>query len=425
MSEEKPELQFAAFVAIDWADQKHVWSLQSVDSTSRERGEVNHTPEAIDAWVVEISQRFGHRPIAVAVEQTRGALVFLLSKYALLHIYPVPPAMTANLRKAFYGSGAKDDGKDADLLLDLLQMHREKLRRLSPDTEATRLVQNLVEERRKLVDEKTAQNNRLQAHLKIYFPQILQWFENIDSPLVCDLLQRWPTLQELQRARPNTVREFFRRHRCRKQELIESRMKAIAAAKPALGDRAVVTAKMQAVKVCVQLIQILREGIQALDRQIQEAAEAHPDFFIFESLPGAGQVMAPRLLAAFGSQRERFRNAEEVQVWSGIAPVIASSGTSRWVHFRFACSKFLRQTFQEWAGHSIAHSAWARAYYQQQCRRGKKHQAAVRALAFKWIRVVFRCWKDRVAYDESVYSVALAKRNSPLAMAAASAGSAL
>jgi transposase len=317
-----------------------------------------------------------------------------------------------------------NDGKDADLLLDLVQMHRAKLRRLSPDTEATRLVQNLVEERRKLVDEKTAQNNRLQAQLKIYFPQILQWFEDIDSPLVCDLLQRWPRLEELQKARPNTVREFFRRHRCRKEELIESRLHAIARAKPALGDRAVVTAKMQAVKVCVQLIQILREGIQALDRQIQEAAEAHPDFFIFESLPGAGPVMAPRLLAAFGSQRERFRNAEEVQVWSGIAPVIASSGTSRWVHFRFACSKFLGQAFQEWAGHSIPHSAWARAYYQQQCRRGKKHQAAVRALAFKWIRVVFRCWKDRVAYDESRYCVALAKRNSPLAMAASS-GSAL
>lgn len=414
MSEEKQEPQFAAFLAIDWADQKHVWSLQSADSSTREHGVVEHTPEAIETWVAEMRQRFGHRPIAVAVEQSRGALVFLLSKYELLYIYPVPPAMTANLRQAFYGSGTKDDPKDADLLLDLVQMHRNKLRRLSPDNEGTRLIQNLVEERRKLVDEKTAQNNRLEAHLKIYFPQIPQWFEDIDSPLVCDLLQRWPTLEALQKARPNTLREFFRRHRCRK-EGIESRVQAIAAAMPALGDRAVVAAKVQAVKVCVQLIHILREGIKAMDQQIQEAAEAHPDFFIFDSLPGAGPVMAPRLLAAFGSQRERFQNAEEVQIWSGIAPVIASSGTSRWVHFRFACPKFLRQTFHEWAGHSIAHSEWARNYYQLQCHRGKKHQAAVRALAFKWIRIVFRCWKDRVAYDESIYQAGLAKRNLLLA----------
>lgn len=414
MSEEKQEPQFAAFLAIDWADQKHVWSLQSADSTIREQGEVEHTPEAIDAWVAGLSQRFGYRAIAVAVEQSRGALVFLLSKYELLHIYPVPPAMTSNLRKAFYGSGAKDDPKDANLLLDLVLMHRKKLRRLAPDNEATRLVQNLVEERRKLVDEKTAQSNRLAAYLKIYFPQIPQWFEDMDSPLVCDLLARWPTLPALQKARPAVLRSFFRRHRCRK-EGIESRVQAIAAAKPAVGDRAVVAAKVQAVKVCVQLIRILREGIQALDQQIQEAAEAHPDFFIFDSLPGAGPVMAPRLLAAFGSQRERFHNAEEVQIWTGIAPVIASSGSSSWVHFRFACPKFLRQTFHEWAGHSIAHSEWAQNFYQRQRHRGKKHQAAVRALAFKWIRIVFRCWKDRVAYDESIYRAGLAKRNSPLA----------
>src|SRR5438309_8428247 len=108
--------------------------------------------------------------------------------------------MTANLRKAFYASGPKTDTADTDLLQDVLQMHREKLRRLSPDTEATRLIQNLVEERRRLVDEKTAQSNRLEAHLKIYFPQIPRWFGDLGSPLVCALLERWPTLEALQKA---------------------------------------------------------------------------------------------------------------------------------------------------------------------------------------------------------------------------------
>ncbi|HEX8797790.1 MAG TPA: transposase [Terriglobales bacterium] len=166
-SQNQPEVQYAAFLAIDWADQKHVWSLQDANSSTCERGEVDHMPEAVETWVAQITQRFAGRPIAVAVEQSRGALVFMLSKYEQLHIFPVPPAMTANLRKAFYSSGAKNDPSDADLLLDLLQRHREKLRRLSPDTEATRFIQNLVEERRKLVDEKTAQSNRLEANLKI------------------------------------------------------------------------------------------------------------------------------------------------------------------------------------------------------------------------------------------------------------------
>ena len=299
------EPQFAAFIGIDWADQKHVWCLQAVDSEKRESGELEHTPEAVEAWVGQLCQRFGHRPIAVGLEQSRGALVFMLTKYEPLHLFPVPSTMAARMRKALYPSGSKDDPRDADLLLDLLLQHRDKLHRLSPDTEATRRVQNLVEERRQLVDEKTAQINRLTNHLKIYFPQILDWFEHLDSELVCALLERWPTLEQLQKVPPAKLRTFFRKQRCRDQELIERRILAIRQAIPAIRDRAVIEAKSTVVKVIVQLIRSLVQGVADLDEKIEEAAAAHPDFFIFDSLPGAGAVMAPRLLAAFGSQRER------------------------------------------------------------------------------------------------------------------------
>jgi transposase len=409
------ELQFAAFVGIDWADQKHAWCLQAADTTQRENGEVQHTPEAIEAWVGQLCRRFDNRPIAVAVEQVKGALVFMLSKYGFLHLFPVPPTMSAKMREALYPSGSKDDPRDADLLLELLLQHRDKLRRLSPDSEATRRVQNLVDERRNLVDEKTAQINRLTHQLKIYFPQMLEWFEQLDTELVCALLERWPTLEELQKVPPQRLRTFFHKHRCRYPELIERRLVGIRQAIPAIRDRAVIEAKSTVVKVSAQLIRSLVRGIADLDRKIEEAAAAHPDFFIFESLPGAGAVLAPRLLAAFGSQRERYASAEEVQTYSGIAPVMKRSGKKKWVHFRWACPKFVRQSFHEWAGHSIAHSQWARSYYQQQRTRGKGHHAAVRGLAFKWIRIVFRCWKDRAVYDESRYLMTLAKRNSPLA----------
>ena len=402
--------QFAAFVGIDWADQKHMWCLQAAGSEQRESGELEHTPEAVEAWVGQLCQRFATGPIAVAIEQSRGALVFMLSKYESLHLFPVPSQMSASMRQALYPSGAKDDPRDADLLLDLLVQHGNKLRRLSPDSEATRRVQNLVEERRKLVEEKTAQSNRLTNHLKIYFPQILDWFE-LDTELVRGLLERWPSLEELQQVPPSRLRAFFRKYHGRNQEGIE---KQIHQAIPAIRDRAVIQAKSTVVKVIARVLQTLTQGIHDLDRQIEEAAAAHPDFFLFDSLPGAGAVMAPRLLAAFGSQRERFGSAREVQSFSGIAPVTERSGKMKWVHFRWACPKFLRQSFHEWAGHSIAYSAWACAYYQQQRKRGKGHHAAVRALAFKWIRVVFRCWKDGVAYDENKYLVALAQRGSPL-----------
>jgi transposase len=300
------------------------------------------------------------------------------------------------------------------VLLDLLLQHRNKLRRLSPDTEATRQIQNLVEERRKLVDEKTEHTNRLTSHLKIYFPQMLSWFEHLDTELVCALLERWPTLEELQKVPPAKLRTFFGKHHCRNQELIEWRILAIRQSIPAIRDRGVIEAKSAAVKVIVQLIRILLEGIADLDERIEEASAAHPDFFIFKSLPGAGAALAPRLLAAFGSQRERYRNASEVQTYSGIAPVTEKSGKKQWIHFRWACPKFLRQSFHEWAGHSIGYSVWARAYYRQQRGKGLDHHGAVRALAFKWIRIVFRCWKEQVAYEESKYLAVLPRRGSPL-----------
>jgi transposase len=323
------EPEFAAFVGIDWADQKHVWCLQGGDSTKRESGELEHTPEAVEAWVAQLCHRFGNRPIAVALEQSRGSLVFMLAKYEPLHLFPVSSTMSASMRKAQYPSGSKDDPRDADVLLVLLLQHRNKLRRLSPDTEATRRIQNLVEERRKLVDEKTEHTNRLTSHLKIYFPQMLNWFEHLDTELVCAPLERWLTLEELQKVPPSKLRTFFGKHHCRNHELIEWRILAIRQSIPAIRDRAVIEAKSAAVKVIVQLIRILLEGIADLDERIEETAIAHPDFFIFKSLPGAGPALAPRLLAAFGSQRERYRNAGEVQTYSGIAPVMPSTDRDR------------------------------------------------------------------------------------------------
>lgn len=406
-------VSFAAFVAFDWADQKHAWALRAADSTCVEQGEIKHTPEAVEAWAAGLATRFAGRPIALALEQSRGALLFMLTKYSHLVLYPVHAASLASFRSAFYPSGAKDDPSDARLLLDLLQYHGDRLRPLEPDTEETRTLQFLVEERRRLVNEKTRQSNRLTATLKLYFPQLLDWFEDVDSALVGALLRRWPTLEQLQAEPEATLRQFFRQQNCRSAERIEQRLEEIRQAIPATRDAAVRTVGVTAVGVLVELIATLREGIAKLERQIAKLFADHPDFAIFNSLPGAGPALAPRLLAALGSRRERYASAQQIQCYSGIAPVIQRSGTSRWVHFRWACPKFLRQTFHEWALHSIGSSPWARSYYQALRAKGKSHHAAVRALAFKWIRILYRCWKDRAPYSESLYQGSRHQRTGP------------
>jgi len=147
------------------------------------------------------------------------------------------------------------------------------------------------------------------------------------------------------------------------------------------------------------------------DKKIDALAGEHPDYALMKSFPGAGPASAARLIAALGSRRERYNTAHELQCYSGIAPVVASSGQQRWVHWRWACPKFLRQTFHEWALHSIAYSEWAREYYERQRAKGKGRNTVIRSLAFKWIRILFRCWKNRVPYDEQLYQRAIAKRH--------------
>jgi transposase len=355
--------------------------------------------------------------------QARIAALLLRNKIVsdwLCIRYPIQPRASAQFRSALIPSGAKDDPSDAELLLDLLVHHRARLRCLRPDSEQTRLIQHLVEGRRKLVNERTRQTNRLTAQLKLYFPQLLDWFDAVDSPLVGALLQRWPTLEALQRTRPDTVRSFFTAHNCRSQELIQRRLEKIHQAVPAVSDKALIEASQAMTKILVELIATLQMGIDGFDRQIAQAVETHPDFAIFASLPGAGPVLAPRLLAAFGSQRDRYQSAADLQTFCGIAPVTERSGKSKWVHVRWACPRFLRQTFHEWAGHSIGFCDWAHAYYQLQRNRGKDHHAAVRALAFKWIRIAFRCWKDAVPYDDPRYLDSLRRRGSPVIAALAS-----
>jgi transposase len=404
-----PLSEFSAYVAIDWADQHHCWCLADAEGKRRDHGDLRNTPEAIDTWVAGLLLRFPDGSLAVCLEQSRGGLVFQLGKYARLVIFPVHPATIASFRQAFFPSGAKGDPSDTALLLELLLHHRRRLRRLDPDTPETRLLGMLIELRRRLVDERTRQSNRLTAWLKMYFPQPLDWIDNIDAPLGCDFLERWPTLQQLQRAKPETVQRFFREHNSRSETRIQERMEAIRIAVAAVQDSALLEAGAATTAALVALLKALNATIASLDQRIA-ALPKHPEEDLFAGLPGAGPVLLPRLIVAFGTRRERFQSASELAAYSGIAPVTKQSGKSKSVQFRRACPTFLRQTFHEFAAHSVAKSTWARQFYDQQRERGKGHHAAVRALAFRWIRVLFRCWKDRKPYDEARYLEALRKR---------------
>lgn len=401
---------WAAFAAIDWGSKQHAWSLLPASGGSMETGILPHTAEAVEVWAMNLHQRFAAHPIALAVEQKRGPLVYMLGKYNHLVLHPVPAAMSASYRRAFIPSGAKSDPGDARLLLDLLLHHRERLRPLSADTAATRLLQFLVESRRQLVQQKVDALLRLIDCVQQYFPQLRTWFGRLDTPLVGDLLERWPVLSQLQRAHPGTLHRFFVAHQCRKEELIQQRIQLIYAAIPAVTDEVVIEACSHKALALTRLIGVLSAEIASLTKRILEVAAGHPDAPLFASFPGAGPITVARLIAAFGSVRQAYRAALDLQSFSGIAPAKIASGNTTVIHMRHACPKFLRQTFHEFAGQSIPRCSWAKLFYQTHLGGDKsRHHEVVRALAFKWMRILYHCWKHNEPYDERKFLEAQAR----------------
>jgi len=411
---------FAALIGIDWSDTKHDVCLVDTATGSHELSIVKQQPESLDEWARGLRTRFHGEHLAVCLEQSRGPLIYALLKYDFLVLYPVNPKTLAKFREAFTPSRAKDDPKDAEYLVELLIHHRERLKQWLPDDEKTRTLQLLVEHRRRLVSDQTRISNRLTALLKGYFPQVLSWFPDIRTDMVCDFLLRWSSLDALKGVRRATLEKFFRSHNSHRAQTIATRLEAIKEATPLVTDRAVINSSVLMAKALVAQMKTTLAAVREFDLQIEELCRTHEDFELFTSLPGAGQVYASRLLTAMGSNRERWASADELLRFSGVAPVIERSGKSSWTRWRYFCPKFFRQSFVEYAGESIRHSQWARAFYLSQKAKGKSHQAAVRALAYKWIRVIWKCWQTRTKYDEARYVECLRRKGSSLVSAAAS-----
>ncbi len=276
-------------------------------------------------------------------------------------------------------------------------------------------MQQLVFHRRAVVDERTGLTNRLQALLKQYFPQALELCgEDLWRPLATSFLLKWPSLGAVKKAKPSTLKTFYYLHGSRSAKLVEQRLALVEQAVPVTDERAVIDSFVLRVRLLCRELQLVQRTIVEFEKQIAQAYAAHPDRDIFASLPGAGPVLGPRLLASMGSQRERFGAASQLQHYTGIAPVTKRSGGSCYIHRRYLCPKFHRQSFHEYAKESILWSRWAAAYYLQQRTKGSPHHTAVRALAFKWQRIIWRCWQDHKPYEESTYEASLHRNGSDL-----------
>jgi transposase len=412
---------YAAVIGIDWADQKHALATVELPVQNQRQPELStleHKTDVLVEWITSLQKRFCGGRIAIAIEQRKGALIHFLSGFDFIDLYPIEPLSLKSYRQALYPSGAQSDPVDAALLAEFLLKHHARLRCYRPQSTEVRQCAQYCEDRRRFVDQRAQALQCLKASLKLYFPLALELFDDLSTSLANAFIRRWPTLEELQRVRPATLRTFFYRHGSRRKELIEQRLKTIAAASALTKDRGVIEPQSLRVKCLLEHIATLSCIIGSYEERIQELVKVLDSDGNFASLPGAGACFIPRLAVLFGPDRSRFESAEELQMLTGTAPVTRQSGKKKLVTMRWACSTFQRQTMVEFALSSIRFSSWARAFYDLHMptdpNADKPTYSVLRKLAFKWLRIIFRCWQTRTPYDESKYIQSLRRSGSPL-----------
>ena len=403
--------QPTVFVGIDWAAQTHAWHLQHEQVEAA--GSLEQDAGAIEQWIKRLRQQHPGGQFAIAIETTKGPLISALLQYDDVTIWPINPASLAAYRKAFAHGGGKNDPSDAMLLCQYLSHYIDQLRPLRQDQPMTRKLAALSEDRRRLVDQRTAHCNELKAVLKSYFPEVLKLgAAKIYADFIIKFLLKYPSLNTTQKAGANKLRKLFYGFGSRAKA--QQRVERLLNATPLSQEPVLIETCSMRVTALASLIQTYNQQIRIYDNKITELVTEHHDYAIFKSLPGASDLTHSRMIAALGDDRSRYASAESLQAASGIAPLTTQSGKQRFVSSRWACTKFMKQTFHEFAGLSIKKSKWAAAYYQMLKDKGKTPQMAKRALAYKWQRIIFRCWQDRVPYNEEKYIERLRKTGSPI-----------
>ncbi len=401
-------------VGIDWADATHVYCVMDEAGTTLASGTIPHTPEGLDHLLAIIR---GHakdpQEICVALETSHGPLIGTLLDQGFT-VYAINPKAVDRHRERFRVAGAKSDLRDAWILATLLRTDRPLYRPLLPDAEAAQELRVLTRDRAELVRTRTMLSNQLTACLKAYFPDFLDLFGDLDRPVALALLQTFPTRDALRAASVKRLETFLRQHHypgsAAKARGIHARL-----SHPAFRIAPVVIrTKARLATTLVQQSMTLGGQIEAYDAEIQRMLRLHPDGELYRSLPGAGALLAARMVGELGDNRDRYPEAAVAQCEAGTAPITKASGTTRTVRFRRACIHPLREVMWHFAFASLIQCAWANAYYRRARQRGKKHAEAIRMLGNVWLRIIIAMRRDHRLYDEPTF---LKAREAHLAIA--------
>jgi transposase len=403
----------AAWIGWDWADDHHDIFLETAEGQS-ERIRVSHRPEQLHRWLKELGQRFGHRKVVLCLEACRSALLPILLEYSFLELYLVNPKSLARFREVVRPSGSKNDELDCQLACQLVKSHRDLLFEYVAEDPLTVELAQLVSYRRDLVNQRSALANQLKSTLKLYYPLALDLLQDdTTTALAANFVLKFPTLRAVQETALHQVRKFFVGQGCRLTEKMEERLASVAASVAVSNEAFWNNPNSFMACALAKQLNVVVAQVEAIQEHIQIVADQHPNKALAESLPGAAAVLEPRIMAVLGTNVAARGSAQELAVRDGVAPRRVQSGKSCVISRRRAKPQFEHQTWIEFAKCSVLKCAWAREFVEAKQKAGKKYYTAIRALAYKWIRILYACWKNGTVYDEATYLASLKKANSP------------
>ncbi len=396
----KPWNQITHYAGFDWARDHHLLVILDQQGQIVADFQFEHS---VEGWKSFRDKTAAFSNLAVAIETSQGAAVDQLLQYGYT-VYPVNPAAAASYRQRKAPSGTKTDHLDGWSLADALRVDGHGWKALQPLDELSCELRLLCRDEVALIEQRTLLVNQLQQALVEYYPAALEAFEDWVNPSTWEFVLQFPTPEALVKAGKRRWEKFLHTHRLWRSETVEKRLAIFSQADQFKASAPITKAKSQLALSLCKLLRALQQQLDQYRQQIEALFTRHPDHDLFGSLPGAKTVLAPRLLAAIGTDPSRYTTFQVLQCFAGTAPVSFESGQIHKAKVRWACDKFLRHTVHLWADCFRRASAWGQTYYRKKRQDGMSHACAIRCLGQRLLKIVFRMISDKKPYDAELHA---------------------
>lgn len=397
--------QWPAFAGIDWGGTHHQLCVVDHDGAKQREVRVTHDVAGFGDLDRELAL-FGNR-MPIGIERSEGVLVEHLQARGHI-VFPVSPRIAARARERYRVAPIKDDRFDAFVLADTLRHEHDHWRSLSIPSPLLAEIKALTRDRSRLLETQQTIEAQLRSILDAYHPAPTKLFSSIDRQITLAFIDEYPTPASASRLRATRVGGFCKRHNYTgrvRPEVLAERLRSNLLS----GAAGTVAGKAISAQSFARILSLLNGELAEFDDAIASAVAEHPDSKIFASFPGVGPVLTSVLLAEIGEDRSRFPSSRVLLAEAGLAPVTRSSGRSESVRFRYAANRHLREATMWWAFNSLKMSPWANdAFRTARDQRGQRYHRALRGLAARWTRVLWRCWTDGTTYDPTRHPAAVA-----------------